>query len=117
MSCAVYAFLVKMKEVREQGGCFHANVVARSITGIALKFGLIIEIYFTGVHGNALPAEYVRYAVEPGTQTSSCFVKDVMEHITVTVNNPRTRMLAVDLICALNIQSVTAVDPVCLGMD
>ena len=84
MWCAGYASLVKMKEARERGECFHAKVVARSTTGTAWKIGLSIEvscwskisyklqisnvfidgnffqISFIGVHGHAPLAEFVR---------------------------------------------------------
>lgn len=46
MLCAGYVFLVRMKEVREQEGCFLAKVVARSTTGTAWKVGLNIEVSY-----------------------------------------------------------------------
>lgn len=43
--CVEYVFLVKMKRVREQRRCYHANIVAKSITGAAWEDGLNIEVH------------------------------------------------------------------------
>ncbi|KAF5952566.1 hypothetical protein HYC85_010510 [Camellia sinensis] len=60
--CAGYAILVKMK-----------------------------EIYFIGVHGPVLHAEFVRSAEGLETKLGSCSVKGVMVHTIVTASNLRTR--------------------------
>lgn len=110
------ACLGKMMGVREQRRCFPAKVVARSTTGAALKAGLRTGIFFTGVHGPVPLAEFVRYAEERGILKNSCFARGVMVHITVTASIPHTRMLVLDLICALNIQDAIVADPMSLEM-
>jgi hypothetical protein len=106
-----------MKEVREQERCFLAKVVTRNITGAVSNLGLNIEISFIGALGLAPPAEYVRFAVGLEIQINLCSAKGVMAHTIVTVSNHHTRMLAAVLICALSIQSVTAVIQLYLEMD